>query len=328
VLATILDGDDMGEKALWIDGILRWESTRSSVIRKYEKDILTKYKSGIVNTSSQRIFCERIGNRKKLVVCGAGHVSIPIIELAKLTGFDVTVIDDRPSFADNARRAGADRVICDDFVKALDAVQGGSDTYFVVVTRGHRYDMDCLRSIHSKKSAYVGMMGSRRRVAMMKKELLENVHAPIGLPIGSETPEEIAVSIMAEIIQVKNSRGWLCTYDDELLSYLVCEKASDGCGILCTIVEKKGSAPRECGTKLLILPDNKVIGTIGGGCAESSIIETGRFMLSEKENNMPKIKPRLELVDMTADEDKDEGMVCGGTILVYMECVPVYMGDK
>jgi xanthine dehydrogenase accessory factor len=96
-------------------------------------------------------------------------------------------------------------------------------------------------------------------------------------------------------------------------------------GILCTIVEKKGSAPRECGTKMLILPDNKIIGTIGGGCAESKVIELGRFMISEDN----KANTRLELVDMTSagDMSSEEGMVCGGTILVYMERVPVYTDE-
>jgi xanthine/CO dehydrogenase XdhC/CoxF family maturation factor/MOSC domain-containing protein YiiM len=337
ILATILDGENMGEKALWIDEVMRWESCKNTKLRQYENEILSQTKSTIININSQRIFCEKIGNRKSLIICGAGHVSISIIEIAKKTGFNVTVIEDRLSFADNARRAGADEVICDDFVNALDKQEGGSDAYFVIVTRGHRYDMDCLRNILNKKSAYVGMMGSKRRVMLLKKELMEegfsselldSVHAPIGLSIGAETPEEIAVSIMAELIQVKNTKRKISTYDKELLSYLAgpdCLGENSEYGILCTIVEKKGSAPRECGTKMLILPDNKIIGTIGGGCAESKVIELGRFMISEDN----KTNTRLELVDMTSagDMSSEEGMVCGGTILVYMERVSVYIDE-
>jgi xanthine dehydrogenase accessory factor len=177
------------------------------------------------------------------------------------------------------------------------------------------------------------MMGSRRRVIMLKKqlkeegflvELLDSVHSPIGLSIGAQSPEEIAVSIIAEIIQVKNAKRKISAYDKEMLYYLTADKdkSPSGYGVLCTIVEKKGSAPRECGTKLLILPDNKIIGTIGGGCAEGKVLEKGRIMLSDDSG---KIKPRLEIVDMTAWEVEDEGMVCGGTILVFLEKVPVYI---
>jgi xanthine dehydrogenase accessory factor len=128
---------------------------------------------------------------------------------------------------------------------------------------------------------------------------------------------------LAELIKVKNTTRKISTYDEELLSYLMCQSDTSNCsGILCTIVEKKGSAPRECGTKMLILPDNKIIGTIGGGCAEGRVLEVGRLMLSEDDNNL---KTRLELVDMTAQEAADEGMVCGGTIIVYMEKVPLYI---
>jgi xanthine dehydrogenase accessory factor len=332
MLATILDGENVGEKALWIDKTLCWESCKNSKLKNYENEILSNDNSTIIKTDLGRIFCEKIGNRKELVICGAGHVSIPIIELSKKIGFNVTVIEDRPYFADNARRVGADKVICDDFVHALNNIEGGSDTYFVIVTRGHRYDTDCLRNILHKKSAYVGMMGSRRRVILLKKQLIEEgfskeildgVHAPIGVSIGAESPDEIAVSILAELIKVKNTTRKISTYDKELLSYLTGSlDTPNGCGILCTIVEKKGSAPRECGTKMLILPDNKIIGTIGGGCAEGRVLEAGRLMLSEDDNN---IKTRLELVDMTAQEAEDEGMVCGGTILVYLEKVPLYI---
>jgi xanthine dehydrogenase accessory factor len=326
-LATVIDGENMGEKALWIDESLQWESHQNTILGQYAPQILSQTKSTVINVASRRIFCEKIGSRQNLIICGAGHVSISIIELAKKIGFNVTVIDDRPTFADNARRAGADVSLCDNFLNALDKQKGGSDTYFVIVTRGHRYDMDCLKNILSKKSAYVGMMGSRRRIALLKKELieegfsselLEQVHAPIGLSIGAETPEEIAISIMAELIQVKNTTHKISIYDDELLSYIADDKDTDEYGILCTIVKKKGSAPRECGTKMLILPNNKIIRTIGGGCAEAKVIETGRYMLSENNNH-----PKLELVDMTAEEAEIEGMVCGGTILVYMEKIHV-----
>lgn len=88
-----------------------------------------------------------------LVICGGGHVSIPMITIGKILGFYVSVLEDRPLFANHARRAGADQVICDTFYEALQQIEGSADTYFVVVTRGHRYDTECLRSILKKENA-------------------------------------------------------------------------------------------------------------------------------------------------------------------------------
>lgn len=178
------------------------------------------------NESGERIFQERISRPAKLVICGAGHVSMPIIRMGKMLGFHVTVVEDRPKFADDARRAEADQVYCEPFEDGLEKIKGDTDTWFVIVTRGHRYDTDCLRTILSKPRAYVGMMGSKRRTAIVKdqleaegfeREVLEAVHTPIGLKIAAETPEEIAVSIMAEIIQIKNSSAKSGGYSSELL---------------------------------------------------------------------------------------------------------------
>lgn len=183
-----------------------------------EKHILVEAPEGplpsVVTEDGISIYRERIGGRKKLYICGGGHVSMPIIRIGKMIGFTVTVLEDRPKFADNARAAGADRVFCEPFGDGLARITGDEDSWFVIVTRGHRYDTECLECILRKRHAYVGMMGSRRRVAIVKdqlhqkgvsRELLDSVHTPIGLKIGAETPEEIAVSIMAEIIQVKTA---------------------------------------------------------------------------------------------------------------------------
>ena len=168
--------------------------------------------SVFVDEKGERIFQERISRPAKLVICGAGHVSMPIIRMGKMLGFHVTVVEDRPKFADDARRAEADQVYCEPFEDGLAKIKGDTDTWFVIVTRGHRYDTDCLRTILGKPRAYVGMMGSKRRTEIVKdqleaegveRDMLEAVHTPIGLKIAAETPEEIAVSIMAEIIQIE-----------------------------------------------------------------------------------------------------------------------------
>ncbi len=267
------------------------------------------------------VFRERIGRQPKLIICGAGHVSVPIIKMGKMLGFAVTVLEDRPKFADNARAAGADMVICESFEKALEGIHGDSDSWFVIVTRGHRYDTICLENILHKTYAYVGMMGSRRRVAIVKdqleesgisREVLDAVHTPIGLKIGAETPEEIAVSVMAEIIQVKNSREKGGGYSGEMLEALVSEEGRKK--VAATIVSRKGSAPRSVGTKMLIFEDGTTVDTIGGGCVESEIMQKALLMMRAGE-------PRFQVcrVDMTADAAEDEGMVCGGVVEVMME---------
>lgn len=298
---TVLRGEHAGEKR-----ILQGNSFRDAEER--EED-------------GGDVFRERIGRQPKLIICGAGHVSVPIIKMGKMLGFAVTVLEDRPKFADNARAAGADMVICESFEKALEGIHGDSDSWFVIVTRGHRYDTICLENILHKTYAYVGMMGSRRRVAIVKdqleesgisREVLDAVHTPIGLKIGAETPEEIAVSVMAEIIQVKNSREKGGGYSGEMLRALVSEEGRKK--VAATIVSRKGSAPRSVGTKMLIFEDGTTVDTIGGGCVESEIMQKALLMMRAGE-------PRFQVcrVDMTADAAEDEGMVCGGVVEVMLE---------
>ena len=165
------------------------------------------------------------------------------------------------------------------------------------------------------------MMGSRRRVAIVKdqlaargisRELLDSVHTPIGLKIGAETPEEIAVSIMAEIIQVKHSREKCGGYPSGLLSAILADDGRQK--VLATIISRKGSAPRGTGTKMLIFEDGETVDTIGGGCVESEIIQKALLMMRAG-------GPDFQIceADLTMDAAEDEGMVCGGVVEVMLE---------
>lgn len=307
---TVLAGKHAGEKRL---------SCGDGAGAEGEQKVKTLH-----DTESQtRIYRERIGRTPKMVICGAGHVSMPIIRMGKMLGFTVTVIEDRPKFADHARAAGADQVLCEPFADGLSKIRGDSDSWFIVVTRGHRYDTECLEAILQKPYAYVGMMGSRRRVAIVKdqleakgvcREALDGVHTPIGLKIGAETPEEIAVSVMAEIIQVKNAGSAKGGYSPELLD-AVLDSDDSREKVLATIISRKGSAPRSVGTKMLIRADGTTVDTIGGGCIESEVIQKALLMMRAEEGF------RLCTVDMTADAAEDEGMVCGGVVEVMLEKV-------
>jgi xanthine dehydrogenase accessory factor len=317
---TVLAGEHAGEKRL---------SCGDGVGAEGEQKV-----KALHDTESQtRIYRERIGRTPKMIICGAGHVSMPIIRMGKRLGFMVTVIEDRPKFADHARAAGADQVLCELFSDGLSKIRGDSDSWFIIVTRGHRYDTECLEAILRKPYAYVGMMGSRRRVAIVKdqleakgvcREALDGVHTPIGLKIGAETPEEIAVSVMAEIIQVKNAgfgkdgKAERCRtggYSTELLD-AVLDPDDSREKVLATIISRKGSAPRSVGTKMLIRADGTTVDTIGGGCIESEVIRKALLMMRAEDEGF-----RLCTVDMTADAAEDEGMVCGGVVEVMLEKV-------
>lgn len=320
---TVLEGEHMAEKALAVGGTLVWKSRENGFFAAHREAATKIAESRTVMLGGVRVFCDVLGQEKHLVICGAGHVSIPVIRMGIMLGFQVTVLEDRPSFADNARRAGASNVICESFENGLDLVEGSSDTYFVIVTRGHRYDRVCLEKIAKKEHAYIGVIGSRRRTAMLKasllecgvdKELLDSVHTPIGLDIGAETPEEIAVAIVAEIIEVKNRAQRTCGYPKELVKAVMDRENNPDQKVLATIVARKGSAPRSVGTKMLIFRDHRCVGTIGGGCMEADVVREALLMLG---TDGP--KAGLIQVDMTGADAEDEGMVCGGIVDVFLE---------
>jgi len=148
----------------------------------------------------------------KLVIVGGGHVGHSLATIGEIVGFAVTVIDDRAEFANRDRFPMAEHVICAEVEDALDGIDLDSNTYVVLVSRGHRVDEEALRHSVGRGAAYVGMIGSRRRTGTVLRHLqeegidraaLEAVATPIGLDIGAETPEEIAISILAEIIMVQ-----------------------------------------------------------------------------------------------------------------------------
>lgn len=185
-------------------------------------------------------------------------------------------------------------MICDSFENGLDQIEGSKDTYFVILTRGHRYDRVCLERIAKMPHAYIGMIGSRKRVAKVKEVLIENgtdpevlnqVYTPIGLNIGAETPEEIGVAIMAEIIQVKNQKLRSCGFPTEVSRFLNNHSPERLPAILTTIVARHGSAPRSVGTKMLVLQDGTIIGTIGGGCMEAAVVRRALEMIHDKDQS-------------------------------------------
>jgi xanthine dehydrogenase accessory factor len=161
-----------------------------------------------------RIFIERLSSPEKLVIAGAGHIGRVLSAIGSIAGFDVTVIDDRPEFANPGNIPSASRIIVSDVGEAMKELVKSSDTFVVIVTRGHKNDADALRPCIGTDLAYLGMIGSRKKTDAMRSEFISkgwatpeqwsSIYTPIGLEINSRTVEEIAISIAAQLIMVKN----------------------------------------------------------------------------------------------------------------------------
>jgi xanthine dehydrogenase accessory factor len=171
-----------------------------------------KHDTGLVCGGTLDIFVEPIVPPALLYIFGAGHVSISLYQTAKSAGFDVTVVDDRETYANRERFPQAKEVIAEDFDRAMSRLSPNESAYLVIVTRGHRDDMRVLRWAVQTPARYIGMIGSKRKTITIFRELtkeglaaelFERVHAPVGLDIGAITPEEIAVAITAELIAAR-----------------------------------------------------------------------------------------------------------------------------
>jgi xanthine dehydrogenase accessory factor len=265
--------------------------------------------------------------KPRLIVFGGGHIAKPLSEFASRVGFAVTVIDDRPSFANSSRFPEAEKVICEDFEKSFNLINLRKFDYVVIITRGHRYDGVVLREVLKHDLSYVGMIGSKRRVKGMMGELLNEgfskdkldlVNSPIGIDIGAITPDEIAISIISQLISYKN-KGSVNKYGESFslpefdieVAEKVFEKSSMPKALL-TILSSKGSVPRKAGAKMVAYLDGRTVGSIGGGCSEAGVVTKAREIMLDKGF-------LIEHVDMTGDAAEAEGMVCGGIMEVLVE---------
>lgn len=166
---------------------------------------------------SSVFFLEPVFPMPRLIIAGAGHIGKALSHLGRMLDFEVTVIDDRRDFANSENLPDAEYVIVKEIGEAMTSIEKSSDTFIVIVTRGHHDDANALKPCIGSGAAYVGMIGSKAKIARMKAEFIEkkwaneeqwkSIHAPVGLDIKSKTVEEIAISIAAELILIKNSGG-------------------------------------------------------------------------------------------------------------------------
>jgi len=228
VIATVLRAENCdevssGQKCFIRNGELKAGNISNAAllqsILKQAESQLNKEESREISISltetgcRAEVFFEIIPPMRKVIIVGAGHLAIPLVQFAKILGFHITVLDDRIKYANRERFPEADEVLVGDMAATLREIPITPFTYVVLITRGHQFDEPCLREVLPSPAKYIGMIGSRRRVQAcflrfrdeegIPEELLNRVYAPIGLDIGSETPEEIALSIISEMIKVR-----------------------------------------------------------------------------------------------------------------------------
>ena len=196
-----------------VDSVVEERSSRVVRLAFSERDAR---QVGLERGGSVDVFIEVFVPRPTLLIVGAGHIAVPLARMGRLLDFEVIVLDDRASFANRERFPEADQVIAAGFEATLRKLPITRNTYIVLITRGHQHDVESLREVIDSPAAYIGMIGSRRRVWAVFKllyqrgmpvEKLRRLYAPIGINIGAQTPAEIATSIISEVVKVHRGGG-------------------------------------------------------------------------------------------------------------------------
>lgn len=355
---------DAGEKAVLVTTVARGTACRQLLTESepvppaWAPPALAAFQTGMIQRlepeDGSLVLFEPVFPEPQLIVLGGGHIALSLVDFAARCGFRVTVVDDRPSFANRDRFPLAEQVICDHFATCFNRLAFHRSTYVVIITRGHRHDKLCLQEALKRETAYIGQIGSRSRLNALFDQLREEgadparlaaVHAPIGLPIGSVTPPEIAVSILAELIRVRRAAGLNGSTGPEhsagpsgpslrtdsagadpgrkrlsdatAFERLVLEALTDARTepvALVTIQSTGGSAPRKAGARMVVRADGSIVGSIGGGCCEGAVIRTAIDVIR-------KGGCLIKRITLTTDEAEEEGMACGGWMEVRIEQV-------
>ncbi len=324
--AVLLDGPSAGSRLIWADDQIIWSSPDLEEPEPgqspFSSDRLTALQAAasgqLLTWQGRTFFVEKLVTAPRLVILGGGHVSLPVSQIGKILDFRVTVVDDRPEFANQARFAWADEIICADFADAMARIPDVVNSYYVILTRGHVADELCVQQLLLRESAYLGMIGSKAKVARTRARLLEkgfsarqlaSLHAPIGLDIGGENPAEIAVSIAAEIVQTRNRHP----VAELPQSFLTALETSAEPAIQATILAKSGSSPRGVGSRMLVVPERLAAGTIGGGAVEHAALRKAWAMLAAGQDFA------VESYDLSDAASATLGMICGGQVRILFE---------
>ena len=297
------------------------------------QEILDKLEQGetprLTKTVEEQTYTRIFLPENRLILLGGGHIAQPLCAMASMLDFAVTVVDDRISFANSQRFPEAAQVVCNSFAAAIAGLDIRATDYVCVITRGHRWDGECLREIlGGTLPSYLGMIGSKRRVEGLLNllaeegfgpEKLSRIHTPIGLQINAQTPAEIAVSICGEMIAhrrsyVRKDQNIALSHtntDYAMLRFLAESTQPKACAL---VLSSTGSTPVKPGAMMAIDYLGNGYGTIGGGCSEAAVMARARKIMGTGKRCVIEI-------DMTNEVAESEGMVCGGTMRVLLEDV-------
>ena len=222
-------------------------------------------------------------DRQTAVLCGAGHVSAALAAVLQPLGWQVIVIDDREGLLTKERFPHADHLIFDSFAN-LSSYEFPPESYYVTMTHAHELDFACLAAILSQNFGYVGMLGSKTKAAKAFRQLraqgfdeslLSRIHTPVGLPIGAETPGEIAICIAAEMIQTYRSSA-----HNHVDASIKAALQQPDAKILATVIATSGVTSRQSGASMVVFGNGKTVGTVGGGSIEYEAIQKCLTLLS------------------------------------------------
>ncbi|HLO03196.1 MAG TPA: XdhC/CoxI family protein [Symbiobacteriaceae bacterium] len=315
------------------------------------------------------VWAEPLQPAPRLILLGAGHIASPLAAGAQLLGWSVVVIDDRPALLTPERFPGA-QLQTGEWAEALAAVDPGPTDLVFLATRAHGHDLACLRWLYRAIAegargaalqvvgyAWLGMIGSHRRVAQIRTQLmaegvdadwLTQLRTPVGLDIGAETPAEIAIAVLAELVlarrggsgaplstnggpRIHPGRRFEETDWAALIEMVTAGGPSGGQSpaelnshgprrlptvALATVVRSWGHSPRAPGAKMLVWRDGRTWGSIGGGCGEAEVRRAALDALDEG-------RPQLYEVDLLDHPEELEGAICGGRYLVLIEPLEV-----
>jgi xanthine dehydrogenase accessory factor len=228
VMATVINVENLEDAAPGEKCLIRARALRAGDIRNREllEAILREGEIRLLEEECRQVtlnlpgtggkaevFFDVIPAVRKVIIVGAGHLAIPLVKFAKILGFHITVIDDRVIYANRERFPDVEEVLVGNMAETLRGIEITPHTYIVLITRGHQFDEPCLREVIHSPAKYIGMIGSKRRIKAcfirfrdeegIPEELLKRVYAPIGLDIKAESPEEIALSIISEMVKVR-----------------------------------------------------------------------------------------------------------------------------
>lgn len=250
----------------------------------------------------------RLAYPPHLVLFGGGHIAQALTPMAKACGIRATVVDDRAEVLTYDHFPQGTELIHALFTELPEQrLERIAKPYYCIFTHGHSADAECLSWAGTRKSAYIGMIGSRRKIEACKEvahargvaeEVLSTIHSPIGLAINAVSPAEIAVAIMAEIISVYRKDKSTIFVDSSLIERIAASR-----GTVCRIVKASGSSPGKEGALMLVEGD-EVHGTVGGGEVERLAIEEAKRTV------------RAHLVDYDLSKGGGAGMVCGGAVTI------------